>query len=560
MRGQIIKILKKVAPYASLEVNVPEVSEFGHFSTNIAMRLASEKGRKPLEVAGELVSKILKVSPRGFFERIEVAGQGFINFWIEKSVLQKELLAVHEKKGFGKSKAGKGKKVIVEYSSPNIAKPMHVGHLRSTLIGDALANIHEFLGYEVIRWNYLGDWGTQFGKLISAYKLWGKRQEVEKAPIGTLLKLYVKFHEELDKQPELEEMGREEFRKFEEGDHENRRLWLWFRRESLREFNAIYKRLGVKFDVTLGESFYEKGLKPLIERLIRRGIAKESEGALIAQVGELPPALIRKSDGATLYITRDLANIEYRVKKYKPAKILYVVANEQALHFEQLFAIARLIGIRGVEFEHVKFGLVLGEGGEKFSTREGKTIHLEEVIEKIIRLAQGVVSKKNPGLSEREKKQIAEAVGIGALKYNDLREHRHSDLVFDWNRMLDFTGDSAPYIQYTYARMQSIKRKVRAGAKPDASLLELENELSVLRKVLDFPYVVTASAEALTPNTLARYTYELAVLANKFYETTPVMKEEDVKLRAARLVLVDVAAGVLKRALNLLGVSTPSRL
>ena len=562
MRERIALIIKKAVPKEDFEVSVPEKSEFGHYSTNAALRLAQAKGKNPKEEAGELVAKIERLAPKDFFEKIEIAGPGFINFWIEKSVFQKELLAIHKKKDFGKSERGMGKKVIVEYSSPNIAKPMHVGHLRSTVIGDALANIHEFLGYKVIRWNYLGDWGTQFGQLIAAYKLWGKKSEIQASPVKTLEKLYVRFHKEMKSRPDLEDMGREEFRKLEEGDRENRRLWEWFRSESLKEFARIYKRLGVKFNVSIGESFYEKDLRPIIERLLRRGIAKESEGALIVDLEKegLPPALIRKSDGATLYITRDLANLEYRIKKYKPAKILYVVANEQSLHFEQLFAIAKILGLKSSELHHVKFGLVLGSDRQKFSTREGKTVALEELIEKLIKLAHDIVLAKNPKLKAKDKKMIAEAVGLGALKYNDLREHRHSDVIFDWKKMLDISGDSAPYLEYSYARLEGIKKKVRSSEGPDVSLLVAESELALIHKILEFPCVIEASADQLITNNLAKFLYELAALSNKFYETTPVAKAENAKLKAGRLLLIDMVARVLKRGLGLLGIKTPSRL
>mgnify|MGYP001613808809 CR=1 FL=1 len=562
MRERIALIIKKAVPKEDFEVSVPEKSEFGHYSTNAALRLAQTKGKNSKEVAGELVAKIERAAPKDFFEKIEIAGPGFINFWIEKSVFQKELLAIHKKKDFGKSERGMGKKVIVEYSSPNIAKPMHVGHLRSTVIGDALANIHEFLGYKVIRWNYLGDWGTQFGQLIAAYKLWGKKSEIQASPVKTLEKLYVRFHKEMKSRPDLEDMGREEFRKLEEGDRENRRLWEWFRSESLKEFARIYKRLGVKFNVSIGESFYEKDLRPIIERLLRRGIAKESEGALIVDLEKegLPPALIRKSDGATLYITRDLANLEYRIKKYKPAKILYVVANEQSLHFEQLFAIAKILGLKSSELHHVKFGLVLGSDRQKFSTREGKTVALEELIEKLIKLAHDIVLAKNPKLKAKDKKMIAEAVGLGALKYNDLREHRHSDVIFDWKKMLDISGDSAPYLEYSYARLEGIKKKVRSSEGPDVSLLVAESELALIHKILEFPCVIEASADQLITNNLAKFLYELAALSNKFYETTPVAKAENAKLKAGRLLLIDMVARVLKRGLGLLGIKTPSRL
>ncbi|MDO8601685.1 MAG: arginine--tRNA ligase, partial [bacterium] len=467
-------------------LDVPALKEFGHYSTNIAMRLANlpaslaasgtAKGgqagggakQNPFELAQQFVGKIKAADTDGMFEKIEFVKPGFINFWLSKEFLQKQLLIIAKsKKACPPSlrRLGAGRRVIIDYCGTNIAKPMHVGHLRSTIIGAALANIHEALGYKVIRWNYIGDWGTQFGKLLASYKLWGDKKKIEINPIAEMLTLYVRFHEEIKTKPELEKQGQEEFRKLESGDKENRKLWKWFVKESMIEFEKMFKLLGVKFDNYRGEATYEKELPKVVKEL-KGSLAKQSEGAWIIPLEKfnLPPALIEKSDGATLYFTRDIASLHDRLT-YKPAKILYVVANQQALHFEQLFAVANLLGLnlaprktasRGVELVHVKFGMVLGSDGKKLATREGKIVQLTEVIKEGIERAYKVVDKKNPNLVEKEKQAVARAVSIGALKYNDLKENRNSVIQFDWDRMLDLTGDTAPYFHYTYTRFASI--------------------------------------------------------------------------------------------------------
>lgn len=614
MKEKIAAILKRVAGgEVSPDVFVPEKGNFGHYSTNVALRLASAKDgsasggkverKNPLELAREMAEKISRAAPQGFFEKVEAAPPGFINFWLSGATLQKEFASVYKNlKKFGSSKVGEGKTIIVEYSQPNIAKKMHVGHLRTTIIGDTLANVIELLGYKVIRWNYLGDWGTQFGKLIAAYKLWGDKSVIEADPVNELQKLYVRFHDELKSKPELEARGQEEFRKLEEGDEENRRLWEWFKKESLKEFEGVYETLDVKFDTYIGESFYEKEIGPLVEGLLERGIAVESEGAVVIKLDQfgLPPALIRKSDGASLYLTRDIANLEYRLKKYKPDKILYVVGNEQSLHFAQLFAVAKILGwdkpldtapsislrtSRGkrgkqAELEHVKYGLVLGEEGKKLATREGRVILLEDVLDKALELARKVVDEKNAELPESERKEISEAVGAGALKYGILKENRNTDITFNWGKMLDFSGDSAPYIQYTYARLRSILRKSQIANPPDfiedprqsrdksqiqnlkidSGKLNGEAELALIRKLIEFPDEVARSGEILETNNLANYLYKLASLVSRFYETTPILKEPDEKRREAFLVLIDTASSVLKSGLGLLGIKTPERI
>lgn len=570
MKDKIERMLRDIIPPKTpIEVFVPERSEFGHYSTNVAMRLAKTENKNPMEVAGRISEEIRKKSAPGFFERVEAVSPGFVNFWVSRETVQKEFAEISKNiKNYGTSADGKRKTVIVEYSQPNIAKKMHMGHLRTTVLGGALANIFEYLGYKVIRWNYLGDWGTQFGKLIAAYKLWGDKAAVKASPIAELQKLYIRFHDEMKRDASLENRGREEFRKLEEGDKENRKLWEWFKKESLKEFDRAYKVLGVKFDTFIGEAFFEKDMKPLTEELIKNGVVERSEGSLIIKLDKfgLPPALIEKSDGASLYLARDIASLRYRIKKFKPKEILYVVGNEQSLHFEQLFAIAKILGITGVDLVHLKYGLVLGEGGKKLATREGRTILADEVIEKAIALAKEIVSKKNTDLGEKEKDAIAEAVGIGAVKYANLKENRHSDIVFDWEKMLDFTGDSAPYLQYTYTRFHSILAKaglpVRSFAKagrikkssPDK--LTGDTELQIIRKLIEFPDEIKRSAEGYTINNIANYAYTLANFLNKLYESTPILKEEDNTRRSALLALIQASISVLQKTLSILGIKT----
>lgn len=565
MREKIKNIVRGVVGGGPklLDVSVPEKENFGHYSTNVAMRLAGDGySEKPLARAGRLAAEIAKAAPAGFFEKVEAAPPGFINFWLSKKTLREELRSVSRDKDYGNNETGKGKTVIVEYSQPNIAKMMHVGHLRTTIIGDALANILAASGYKVIRWNYLGDWGTQFGKLIAAYKRWGKKEDVEKDPIEELQALYVHFHGEAKSDPDLLKSGQEEFRKLEDGDAENRALWEWFKKESLKEFEEIYKILGVHFDVWIGESFFEPEMRPLVKELLDKKIASESEGTILVKLDDagLPPALVRKSDGASLYLTRDIANLRYRLEKYNPAKILYVVGNEQSLHFEQLFAVAKLLGLASAELAHIKYGLVLGEAGKKLATREGRTQLLREIIDEAVVKAREIIEEKNRGLSDAEKTEVAYAVAIGALKYNDLKENRTTDIVFNWERMLDFAGDSAPYLQYTYTRLASILRKAGDIGQGDFETLVAEDELALARKIFEFPDVVARAGELYSTSVLATYLYKLAVAANRFYETTPILKDENAARRDARLALAKTAARVLQKGLALLGIATPEKI
>jgi len=568
MQGFVKEFIQKTLELkAEPGVEVPTVASYGHYSSNVAMQLAKERGVNPRDLAQDFIASLQVADKDGVFTNIELAGPGFINFWLSSDWLREQLVKKYGKKIDGVN-VGKKEQVIVEYSSINIAKRMHVGHLRTTIIGDALANIHEYLGYKVTRWNYLGDWGTQFGKLIAAYKLWGDKEEVAQAPIESLLTLYVKFHDEAKQGPTLEDKGRAEFKKLEDGDSENRKLWQWFKEETLKEVSVIYRRLGVDFDVDIGEAFYEKALQSIIKDLKKKGIAQESEGAIIVPLEEfnLPPALIQKSDGATLYLTRDIANLEYRLKKYKPSKILIVVGNEQSLHFRQLGAISQLMGLNSSELRHVSYGLILGADGKKFSTREGGVVSIEELLDKAVEMAYGVVSQKNPDLPEEERRQVAEAVGVGALKYNDLRENRNSDIIFDWDQMLNLAGNTAPYLQYTVARLRSILRKSQIPStkfqikKANLKLLDQEIELALMKKMLDFDDSVIVSAQQYMTSHLATYLHELSQMANQYYEQVHVLADENEERKLARLAFVDRVAAVLTKGLELLGIDVPERI
>lgn len=565
MTQEITYILQKIfGADTPIEVVVSNEELFGHYSTNFALRQAKVKGVPPLELAKEYAAQICAAAPAGFFQKVEAAAPGFINFWLSEKKIQDEFKKIAADKKYGAGNIGKGKTVIVEYSQPNIAKKMHVGHMRTTIIGAALANILELSGYRVVRWNYLGDWGTQFGKLIAAYKMWGDKKKIEKNPIEELQKLYVRFHEEMKTDPELEKRGRAEFKKLEEGDRENRKLWEWIKKESLGEFKKIYRMLDVDFDEWIGEAFFEHEMKATVKELVDAHIAEKSEGAIVIKLDDvgLPPALIQKSDGASLYLTRDIANLRYRLKKYNPSKILYVVGNEQALAFEQLFAVAKKLGWNSAELKHIKYGLVLGERGRKLSTREGTAEFLEDLLGESVVKAREVIEVKNFDFPQKEKTEIAFAVAMGALKYNDLKENRTTDIIFNWEKMLDFSGDSAPYLQYTYARLKSIVRKSKVRESKltpgviDVTMLARTAELALVRKLFEFPDIVERAGDLYSTSTLAVYLYKLAVTANKFYETTPILKDEDRARRDARLLLIATTARILQKGLGLLGIKT----
>lgn len=560
-RQLLEKHLLEATGGTKVDILVPPDPKLGDYSTNAAFIVAKKGTKKnPVEAASILKDQI-EADLSAEFD-IQVAPNGFINFYARLEFLQHRLKEISKNETYGQSDEGKGKKVIVEYSSPNIAKPMHIGHLRSTIIGDALANVYEKLSYDtVIRWNYIGDWGTQFGKIIVAYKKGYIKSKGVAAMVEDYTEGYVKFHDEAKLDPKLDQEAQEEFKKLEDGDKENRKIWEEFRDISLAYFETVYVQLGMNKKLEIkGESYYEPKLKPLIEELEKKGLAKESEGALIIELENIPPMMLRKTDGATLYATRDIASLDDRITNYHPDKILYVVANQQALHFEQLFAVAKKLGWTNTELIHVKFGMVLGKDGKKLATREGKVVLLQAVIAELMIHALKVVEEKNPSLSKDDKFKIAHKVAIAALKYNDLKQHPYSDIEFDWKAMLDLSGNSGPYIQYTYARLANILNKVSDSGEGDTSLLTELSERMLMRQLLDYPEAIKDCAERHALNSLALYLYDLAHRANQFYEQVHVLEDENIERRDARLVLIKTVARTLKDGLALLGIDTLERI
>jgi len=582
---EIMEIRKVKVVASDLVLEFPEDERFGDYSANFAMRRWQDFGFKnPREFANFLAKKLQKDKDLAkIVSKIEVAGPGFINFFLKKEFFIEELKRIlKEKNKYGSIIIGKGKTVVIDYSSPNIAKPFGIGHLRSTIIGQALYNIYKFLGFKCIGDNHLGDWGTQFGKLICAVKKWGEKK-IGDYSIEDLEELYIKFHKEIEENPRIEEEGREWFKKLEEGDKEAKKIWRAFVKISLKEFTKIYKLLGIKIDYALGESFYEEMLKDIIKEAREKKIAIESQGALIIKYphNELPPAMILKSDGATTYLTRDLATVKYRLKKWKPDLIIYEIGVDQELHLKQLFRAVELLGWDKTKFFHVAHGLYRKTTG-KFSTRRGETIHLEEVLKEAILRAREIIhraskgsegekesealfaknSETGRGLSEEEKEKVAKMVGIGAVKYNDLSQHYSKDIVFDWEKILNLKGNSAPYLQYTFVRCQSVLRKVKFKTLPkkiEAIDFNLEEE-DILREIYKFPEIVQEAAEKFSPNLICNFIFDLAQKYNFFYDLHPILKAKTEELKIFRLALTMAVAQVLKNSLNLLGISAPEKM
>lgn len=517
-------------------------------------------GKNPEKVAKEITEKIkllLEKKRKTFIGDVKAIG-GYVNFYVNFDLFAnetvKEILKMKEKYG---SEKRKNKTIVIDYSSPNIAKPMSVGHLRSTIIGQALYNIFSFLGYHCIGDNHLGDVGTQFGKLIVAYKLWGDKKKIEKEPIKELLNLYVRFHKEAEKNKKLEDLAKEWSKKLEEGNKEAVKLWKWFVRLSKKEFEKIYKLLGVKFDLQLGESFYLPMLDNVIREALRKGVATISEGAVIIPLEKygLPPLVIRRSDGATLYATRDLATIKYRKEKFNFYRCLYVVGSEQKLYFKQLFKAAELMDyIKEGECVHVDFGLItLPEG--KMSTREGRVVFLEDVINKAISLAEKIIEEKNPEL--KNKKKVAKIVGIGAIIFNDLKQDRVKNVVFDWNKALSFEGDSCPYVQYACVRAKSILKKYGKPVKYSKVNYETEEEKQLVKKLAEFPLIIKNAANSYKPHLIAQYLIDVATLFNDFYGKHRVIADKKEK---ERIILVKCVEIVIKNGLGLLNIEVPENM
>jgi len=541
-------------------------------------RIAKERRTNPVALA-ENLSRQINLADTVFSSVTPL--KGYLNFRFDPAVFCREVLAdfSRDPEHFGGSKEGAGRTIVIDYSSPNIAKPFSVGHLRSTIIGQSLKSILSFVGYRVIGDNHLGDWGTQFGKLLCAFDRWGDEKELAASPTSHLLKLYVRFHEEAKTNPDLEVAARDWFRRLETGDDAACRRWHRFVELSTAEFGRIYKLLGVKFDAALGESFYSSRLDELTRRALDRGVAvrEKPQTAATAATEEIAPdetvvvipldsagfetpLFLQKSDGTSLYATRELATAEYRIETWNPERMLYVVGNEQELYFRQFGAALKLLG-HDVPCVHVNFGLVRLPSG-RMSTREGRVILLEDVIKEAVQRAEAVLLDRD--LAPEDKERIARIVGIGAIKYADLSQSRIKEVVFDWNKMLSLDGDSAPYLQYAYTRTRSILRKsgepVQTSIPPDPGLFTLPEELSLLRQIARFPESVAAAAETYEPHRIAGRIYRLARDFSSFYDKAPVLKADTPELRQARLYLVEMTGTVIKTGLALLGIEVSDRM
>lgn len=504
-----------------------------------------------LEVAESIQSPL--------FEKIEAVG-GYVNVFLNKNMVSARVIkeVISQKEFFGSLNFGNSGVITVDFSSPNIAKPFSMGHLRSTVIGNALSLIAEKCGYQPVRINHLGDWGTQFGKLIVAYKLWGEEEKVKESPIKELLKLYVKFHDEAEQKPDLNDQGREWFKKLEDADEEAMQLWKWFREESLKEFSKIYQLLGISFNSDNGEAFYNDKMNTVIELLEQMNLLEESEGAQVVSLSqkELPPCLIKKRDGATLYATRDLAAAMYRQEQYQFVKSFYVVGNEQTLHFKQLFAVLEKMGYQWYKgLTHVPFGMILKDG-KKMSTRKGKVVLLEEVLNEAIRLALEGIQEKNPSLASKE--EVARQVGTGAVIFHDLKHFRLNDIEFSLTDMLRFEGDTGPYVQYTHARAASLLRKGNYKESDESALMDLDEAWPVVHTLMYFPDTVMRAMEEYDPSQIAKYVIELSKAFNKYYASVRILDDQEKKQE--RLSLVYCVKIVLKEGLRLLGIGAPEEM
>lgn len=532
-------------------IEIPPKSEMGDYAFP-CFQLAKTFRKAPNLIAEELKEKINKED----FEKVINIGP-YLNFFVDKSVLIKDVLekVLQQKDQYGSSKVGEGKNVIVEYSSPNIAKPFHIGHLFTTAIGHALYNILKFEGYNSIGINHLGDWGTQFGKLISAYRRWVDEEALEKDAIGELLRIYVKFHEEAQNDPELEKEARLNFKRLEEGSEEETELWNRFKDLSLKEFNKVYDMLGIKFDSLAGESFYSDKMDAVIQEIDHKGLLVDSNGAKVVMLDDynMPPCMIKKSDGATIYATRDLAAAIYRKKTYDFHKCIYVVGTPQALHFKQIFTTLKLMGHKWADdCKHVGFGLVK-LANKKLSTRNGDVVFLEDLLNQSVEETLKIINEKNPNLKDKE--NTAKKLGIGAVVFAYLKNNREKDIVFDWKEILSFDGETGPYVEYSYARGKSILRKAGdLAGEADYSKLSSKEEFELAKLLGGFNEAIMNAIEKLEPSILTRYIIEVAKHFNKFYNAHGILNAENNDVKLARVKLVEASCQVIKNGLNLLGI------
>lgn len=561
MKNQIVNLLSQNIEVLTSEeisqlIEIPPKPEMGDFAFP-CFRLAKSYHKAPPMIAQDLKESI---GDQTFLSEIKVVG-GYLNFYVDKAQYAQQIIDKYNNAtDYGCSDQGKDKTICIDYSSPNVAKNFHVGHLRTTIIGNSLYKIFSKLGYKVVRINHLGDWGTQFGKLIVAYKKWGSREAVEEKGIEELMDIYVKFHEEAEKDDSLNDEARAWFLKMEQGDEEALEIWQWFRDISLKEFMRVYNILGMEFDSFAGESFYRDKTADVIKRLTDDGLLNESQGAMIVPLDEydMPPCIVAKKDGSSIYATRDLAAILYRKATYNFDRCLYVTGLEQKLHFAQVFKVIELMGNDYAKnLVHIPYGLVSLKSG-KISSRKGNVIFAEDLLRESINKTTSIIEEKNPDIPDKE--EVAKQVGIGAIIFNDLYNQRIKDVMFDWNKLLNFDGETGPYVQYTYARASSVLRKI--GEVPDTidyTLLTDEASIGLLKEIERYPQVIKDAAERYEPSVIARYSIDLAHAFNKFYHECQI-NVEDETTKYTRTNVVKIARYIIKDALSLLGIQCPEQM
>ena len=551
---------------AEAQVVPAQNPKFGDYQANFAMSLAKRLGKKPRDIAQAVETWLLRdPAIMTIASGPGIAGPGFINFTLRPEFINTELAKMASDERLGVDRSAKPKTIVVDFSSPNTCKPMHIGHVRSMVIGDAICRLLRHLGHTVIADNHLGDWGTQFGLLIMGFRRFGSEVPEAGDPLERLVAVYQKAHAAAEADETLREEARQELVKLQAGDQGNLAQWRLYSQWSLEHFDRIYRRADIHFDQTLGESFYNDMLAGVVKDLEARGLARLSDGAkcIFWEGDELPPMLIQKRDGAFLYATTDLATIKYRMERWNPDQIVYVTDGRQQLHFQQLFGAAKRWGIIGsTELKHVWFGTILGPDGTPLKTRSGDLVNLVDVLDEAERRAAKIVREKNAELSEEEMAEVGRVVGLGAIKYADLSQNRQSDFIFDWDKMLAMQGNTAPYLQYAYARIRSIFRKGQeeGTAVAEAPLAVAEPaEVALAKKLLAFPETLAGVVEDFRMNIIAGYLYELSTAFTGFYEQCPVLKSEPA-VRASRLRLSDLTARVLKAGLGLLGIGTVERM
>lgn len=563
MKNRIVELIaNNVEGLTSEEITalieIPPKPEMGDFAFP-CFRLAKTMHKAPQVIAADIREAIGSVD---FLEDIQVQG-AYLNFFVNKEAFVKAMVESAISDDFGSSDAGAGQTICIDYSSPNVAKNFHVGHLRTTIIGNSLYKIYSKLGYNVVRINHLGDWGTQFGKLIVAYKAWGSEDAVKKDGVAELMKLYVKFHDEAEKNPDLNDEARAWFAKMEHGDEEALSIWQWFKDISLVEYKRTYDLLGMDFDYYLGESFYRDKTDDVVKRLTDANLLTESDGAKIVDLEayDMAPCLILKNDGSSIYATRDLAAIFYRKDTHNFSKCLYVTGQEQKLHFAQVFKVVELLGNDWAKEQlvHIPYGLVSLEGS-KLSTRSGNIIYAEDILLEAVAKIKEIIEEKNPDLPN--KNETAKKIGVGAVLFNDLYNQRIKDVSFKWDKLLNFDGETGPYVQYTYARCASILRKVEdftPTTNIDYSVLTDTESLDLLKEITRFPKVVLDASEKYEPSVVARFAVDVAQAFNKFYNSNRINVEED-NVRNARVTLVHLTKKTIRDAMLLLGIECPEQM